>query len=152
MEKTLSKKDTYYKDAEKLFIQDQCTVNEIAEKLNLGEKTVRNWKGEGNWEEGRKQFFKEMQAKQSFHEELYDFSRSLMRTIQEDWDAGEKVDSGRLYTLTRLLPLITKVKDYEDKKVEYIEPEGQDLSKLSFEELEQLEKITRKLENKETEE
>jgi len=31
----------------------------------------------------------------------------------DDWDKGNKVDTGRLYALARLLPLIFKTKDYE---------------------------------------
>lgn len=107
----MSKKALYYAEAENLFVIEQCTINEIASRLNLAEKTVRIWKGEGDWDHRRKQYLRQ---KEAFHEELYGFARTLMKSITEDMANGEKVDSGRLYTLTRLLPMITKVKDYED--------------------------------------
>lgn len=110
----MSKKDTFYNEAEKLFIQGQLTIAEIESRLNVCEKTIRNWKAEGGWDEKKRKY---LQERSSFHEELYSFSRNLMQKIQEDWDAGEKVDAGRLYTLTRILPMITKVKDYEDVKI-----------------------------------
>lgn len=107
----MSKKSLYCEEAERLFVVDQCTVNEIAERLNLAEKTIRNWKAEGDWDHKRKQHLRQ---KEAFHEELYGFARALMKTIRDDIEGGVKVDSGRLYTLGRILPMITKVKDYED--------------------------------------
>jgi len=110
----VSKKDVFYNEAEKLYIQDQFTISEIESRLGVCEKTIRTWKAEGNWDEKKRKY---LQEKSSFHEELYSFSRTLMKKIQEDWEAGERVDAGRLYTLTRILPMITKVKDYEDIKL-----------------------------------
>lgn len=112
----MTKKSLYYDEAERLYVIDQCTINEVADRLKLGEKTVRLWKADGDWDSKRKQHLRQ---KEAFHEELYGFARTLMKAITEDMANGEKVDSGRLYTLGRLLPMITKVKDYEDavKKV-----------------------------------
>jgi len=109
----MSKKDTFYDEAEKLFIQDQFTISEIESRLGVCEKTIRNWKAEGNWDEKKRKY---LQEKSSFHEELFAFSRTLMKKIQEDWEAGEKVDPGRLYTLTRILPMTLNAKKYEDTK------------------------------------
>ena len=107
----LLKRDVYFAEAENLYINEHMTLKDIASKLNVSEKTVRAWKKQGGWETKRKKYLK---SKTSFHEELYDFSRKLMCSIKEDLENGEKVDSGRLYTFARLLPLITKVKEYED--------------------------------------
>ena len=107
----MAKRDIHFPEAERLYVIEQMTINEIASKLRLNEKTVRIWKNMGGWETKRKKYLK---SKLSFHEELYEFSRKLMTSIKDDLEAGEKVDSGRLYTFTRLLPLITKVKEYED--------------------------------------
>lgn len=107
----MAKKAQYFNEAERLYVVEQCTLAEIASRLRLAEKTVRTWKDEGDWETKRLQY---LRSKQSFHEELYEFSRKLMQSIKDDIDAGEKVETGRLYTLTRLLPMLVKVKDYED--------------------------------------
>jgi len=106
----MAKKQLYFNEAERMYVVEQCTIAEIASRLNLGEKTVRLWKEEGDWDTKRKQFLKE---RQSLAEELFVFARKLARSIMDDWDKGEKVDQGRLYALARLLPMILKVKDYE---------------------------------------
>lgn len=107
----MAKKQLYMSEAERLFVVEQKTIAEIVGTLPVAEKTVRLWKQEGGWDAKRAQY---LTSKQSFHEELYEFARALMKNIQADIAAGNKVDTGRLYAMTRLLPLITKVKDYED--------------------------------------
>ncbi|HBE44264.1 MAG TPA: hypothetical protein DDW17_02115 [Deltaproteobacteria bacterium] len=107
----MAKKQLYFNEAERLYVVEQCTLTEIASRLRLAEKTVRLWKDEGDWEGKRMQHLK---SKEAFHEELYEFARKLMKTIKEDMENGERVDPGRMYAFTRLLPLIIKVKDYED--------------------------------------
>ena len=98
-------------DAERFYIVEQMTIEEIAAKLKVNEKTVRNWKCEGNWDAQKQQF---VQSKQMFHEDLYNFARKLMATIEESFEKGEKVDPGRMYAFMKMLPMITKVKEYED--------------------------------------
>ena len=105
------KRDVFFAEAESLYINEYMSLKDIASKLKLNEKTVRAWRKLGNWEAKRNQYLK---SKSSFHEELYAFSRKLMSSIIDDLDKNEKVDSGRLYTFARLLPLITKMKEYED--------------------------------------
>lgn len=106
----MAKKALYFNEAERLYVVEQCTIAEIASRLKLNEKTVRLWKEEGDWERKRAQFLKE---KQLLSEELFVFARKLAHSIMSDWEKGEKVDAGRLYALTRLLPLILKTRDFE---------------------------------------
>lgn len=108
----MAKKQAYFAEAERLFVVEQMTLAEIASRLNVCERTLITWKADGDWENRRKQL---LAQKQSFHEELYGFARKLMKSISEDMDKGEKPDAGRMYTLSRLLPGLTKVKEYEDK-------------------------------------
>ena len=49
-----------------------------------------------------------------FHEELYNFARKLMSSIEYDIANNNKVDPGRMFTFSKILPLITKIKEYED--------------------------------------
>lgn len=51
---TLAKKQLLFADAERLYIIDHCTLGEIASRLRIHEKTVANWKEEGDWENKRK--------------------------------------------------------------------------------------------------
>lgn len=106
----MAKKHLYFNEAERLYVTENMTISEIASRLNLGEKTIRLWKEEGDWEKKRLQYLKE---KQSFAEELFVFARKLAYSIINDWEKGEKVDTGRLYALARIIPLVMKAKDFE---------------------------------------
>jgi hypothetical protein len=117
----MAKKELYGKEAERLYVIDQCTINEIAARLNLGEKTVRLWKAEGDWDAKREQYLANRRA---FHERLYTFGINLLDCIEKDMLAGKLVDANRMYTLTKILPNLIKVKDYEDV-VKQHEAEGE---------------------------
>ena len=110
----MSKKKIYFDEAERLYTIEQFTINEIAIRLNMSEKCIRNWKKEGNWDKKKQSH---LEKKVAFHEELYDFGRDLIRSVKEDMAEGKKVDTGRLYTLGKILPMILKVKNYEDLKL-----------------------------------
>jgi hypothetical protein len=107
----MAKKQLYFVEAERLFVIEQYTVAGIAQKLNLAERTVRLWKDEGKWDAKRIDYLK---SKQAFHEELYDFCRRLMASVRDDMENKVTPNSSQLFTLGKLLPLITKVKEYED--------------------------------------
>lgn len=120
----MNSKKYLFNEAERLFIYEYLTVDELANKLNLNRKTVISWKEQGDWDKKRRDFLK---SKQSFHQELYEFARKLMKDISCDLDAGEKVDPGRMYAFCRMLPMFGKVKEYEDvvaKKEVKEEPKG----------------------------
>ena len=104
----MTKKDIYSADAERMYVVEQYNLERIASELDLNFKTVLAWKQQGNWAEKRLEYIK---GKQMFHEELYYFARKLMQSIQDDIDRNRKTDSGKLYTFTRMLPLITKIKE-----------------------------------------
>lgn len=107
----MSKKDTHYEEAERLYIYENLPPDVIAEKLNISKRTVFYWKASANWNEKKKKY---IQSKTAFHDELYDFSRELMYSIRQDMKEGRKVDQARLFTFGRTVPLITKIKDYEE--------------------------------------
>jgi uncharacterized protein YjcR len=94
-----------------MYVVNQMTIEEIASRSNSNERTVRRWKEEGDWDTKKSQY---ILSKQMFHEELYEFARKLMSGIKDDLDKGEKVDTGRMYAFIRMLPMILKVKEYED--------------------------------------
>lgn len=107
----MGKQNIYNADAERYFVVEQMTIEDIALRIHVSKKTLFKWKKDGNWEAKKEQYLK---SKQMFHEELYNFSRFLMNSIMNDMKEGENVDSSRLYTFTKILPQILKVKEYED--------------------------------------
>lgn len=108
----MSKKHLHFYEAEKMFVYESLTVTEISARLKVSDKTVRTWRDQGNWIEKRNQYLRKDVA---FHEELYEFSKKLMHIISFDIDNGQKTNTGQLYTFSKIISLISKVKDYEDK-------------------------------------
>jgi Fe-S-cluster formation regulator IscX/YfhJ len=107
----LTKKEVLLENAQRLYVIEQMTIDEVAQKVDVNERTIRRWKTEHNWDLRKDQYVK---TKQMFHEELYNFARKLMVSIEYDMDNNEKVDPGRMFAFTKMLPLITKIKEYED--------------------------------------
>jgi len=107
----LPKQDVLLANAERLYILEQMSINAVAESVGVNERTIRRWKSKHNWDTKRSQY---LNTKTMFHEELYNLARKLMTSIEFDLDNGKKIDQGRLFTFTRMLPLITKIKEYED--------------------------------------
>lgn len=119
-----SKREELLPEAERLFIYEYMPATAIARKLNLNRKTVNTWRAEQEWDKKRGAFLK---SKMSFHNEMYEFARKLMSGIISDMEAGEKIDPGRMYTFCKIIPMFTKVKNYEDlvaKKEEKATPKG----------------------------
>ena len=107
----MNNKEYLANEAERLYVISCITADEIASKLNISTKTVCRWKEKFDWERKKLSYTR---SKQCFHEELYEFARKLMKDITADMDAGEKVDPGRMYAFCKVIPMFTKVKDYED--------------------------------------
>lgn len=118
----MTKAHLYNADAERMFVIEQMTFDEIVARLPVSEKTLQRWKSAGNWKEKREQYIK---SRQAFHDELYEFSRYLMRAIKEDLKNGDSIDPSRFYAFTRILPQITRIKEYEDVRSKYEDKEGQ---------------------------
>lgn len=107
----MNSKEYLANEAERLYVYDYNSLDEICAKVKISHKTACRWKEKFGWDGKRKLFLK---SKQCFHEELYEFARKLMKDITADMEAGEKVDPGRMYAFCRVIPMFTKVKDYED--------------------------------------
>lgn len=107
----MTKNEVLLSNAERLYVVDQLTIEEVAQKVGVNERTIRRWKTDHKWDLKKEQY---LSTKTMFHEELYNFARKLMTSIEYDIDNNEKVDPGRMFAFTKMLPLITKIKEYED--------------------------------------
>lgn len=99
--------------ARSLYVREQLTFREISTRIGINERTVRSWRDKDGrtWDTERVAY---LDSKKNFHEELYDFARELMSSIRGDFQAGKTVDAARLHCFGRILPLITKPKDYDE--------------------------------------
>ena len=107
----MNSKKYLLEEAESLYVYDFVLINDLAKQLNLNRKTIMAWRDEYGWEQKRKTY---LRSKQSFHEELFEFARKLMKDISANIGSGVEADSGKMSTLCRILPMLPKVKDYED--------------------------------------
>lgn len=107
----MNKRDVFLENAERLYVVEQMLIEDVAQRVGVSERTIRRWKDEFKWDYKREQY---LNSKQMFHEELFNFARKLMASIELDMDNNEKIDPGRMFAFTKLLPMITKVKSYED--------------------------------------
>ena len=98
-----NKKTEYFAEAERLFIVENYTLEDIANKLPVTTRTLIDWKKEGDWDRKRRELAKQ---KEAFHVELYEFSRILLRKVRTDMEAGKDASSGQLYALTNLLGIV----------------------------------------------
>ena len=98
-------------NAERFYVIERMTEKEVAQQVGVHERTTRRWKKKHNWDVKKDQYF---QTASLFHKEMYNFARKLMISIEYDLDNGNEINSSRMYTFAKILPLITKIKDYED--------------------------------------
>jgi len=106
----LAKEQLYGLEAERLYVIEQCTLAEIAGRLNVSARTLQAWKAKGDWDAKRRAY---LGSRRTFHEELYGFGKDLLSKIRDDMAEGKEIPTGQLYALLRLLPNLIKVKDYE---------------------------------------
>ena len=107
----MAKENIYGPEAERLYVTEQCTLAEIASRLRIAERSVRNWKEKNRWDEKRQAY---INSRRAFHEELYDFGQHLLRKIREDELAGIPVAPHRYHALMSICPNLTKIRDYEE--------------------------------------
>lgn len=106
------KKHVLAETAERFYIEKFMTLENIAKQLNVSERTLCRWKTVDNWENKRLEYIK---SKTTFHEDLYNFGRTLLEAIRADISNGKRVDPSRLHTVTKIMTLLKNVKTYEDK-------------------------------------
>lgn len=106
------KKHLFAETAAKLYTEKLMTLENIAKQLNVNERTLRRWKTADNWDIKRTEYLK---THTTFHEDLYNFGKNLLDSIQKDMANGKKIESSRLYTVTKIMTMLKNVKIYEDK-------------------------------------
>lgn len=111
----MAKKQAYYGDAEKMFVENGATLAGISKKLEVTEKTLREWKKEGEWDRKRSQFLK---IKNSCNVELHKMIGNLAQQVNDQIQGGEKPDPQMLYGINQLAATMLKLKTYEDSMIQ----------------------------------
>lgn len=126
--------------AEEMYLKGAFSFKEIAEQLQLAEKTVRLWADAGGWREKRAAL---LEARRSLDTRLYELANNLMDSIERDYAEGAEVDPRRLDALTRIVDKIQAAHKYAStRKSEEKQAEQSDgLSDEALQKIEQSLKI-----------
>jgi len=106
------KKLTLAQEALTLYAEKFMTLDKIAKQLNVSERTLRRWKKANNWDDKKYRFIKN---KTLFHEDLFKFGQTLLKSIKNDLALGEKIEPARMYTAFKIFNLLKVVKTYEEE-------------------------------------
>lgn len=96
-----------YKQAEKMYVYDKISLEEIGGKLNISRRTLFYWKKKYEWDRKR---FETEQNQENFSNELLDFTRKLMQKISFDIDNKRQTPQSEIYSLMKILKNILQVK------------------------------------------
>lgn len=107
----MAKKALYYDEAERLYVMEHIPFDSIAKQLDVSEKTLRNWAQDGQWQEKRAELERDTGA---LHSKLYKLANTLTDSVQNAIAEGREVPSHQLYTLTRILDKLQKLRQYEE--------------------------------------
>ncbi len=79
------------------------TLENIAKQLNVSERTLRRWKKANNWEDKKYRFIKNQTL---FHEDLFKFGQTLLKSTKNDMAHSEKIEPIRMYTAFKIFNLL----------------------------------------------
>jgi hypothetical protein len=127
----MAKKQAYYAQAEKMYVEEKATLSRIYAVLGVSEKTLREWKKEGDWDHKRIQYLK---LQNSCNVEMHKMVMNLMQKVNDDIAAGITPEAGILYTIKSLTTTLARMKQYEDSIIRQESPAEQG-EKTSVEEI-----------------
>ncbi len=107
----MSIKAEKYPEAERLYVQDRCTFEQISDKLGVSERALRYWAKEGSWQE-RRQNLDESAGK--MHEKLAAVTEAMLDRLLQVLKEGEEPSQSQLYFITRTAPALAKMRSYEE--------------------------------------
>ncbi|MCI1272847.1 MAG: hypothetical protein LKG27_00225 [Clostridiaceae bacterium] len=105
-------KKRHYNEAERLFIYDGLSADEIARNFEISRRTIFYWKKDYNWNKKRSDYLFN-NTRLSF--EINDFTRKLMDKIMADIDNNKQVSQSEIYTVLNLIKRMPEIKNYENE-------------------------------------
>ena len=109
----MKKFDEYGILAEKYFVEEQLTLTEISERLNITSKTLVEWKKQGNWEEKRKTF---LSSQYSCYSALQELLMYLSKDALTKIKSGEVPESASLNFIAKMAEKLPKLKSINEEK------------------------------------
>lgn len=123
--------------AEQYFVEEQLPISAIAKKLHLTDKTLHEWKKNGNWENKRKDY---LTSQCSCNKALYELVRLLTdKAVTDIRQNGTYPDSAALNFIGKMADKLPKIKNFEENEVNEL------INKLSDKESEKNENMKLKI-------
>ena len=98
------------KQAQKLYVQENKTLDEIGMELDLSRRTLFYWKKQYDWD---KRKFEYEHEKDAFSQELLELARKMMRKLNNDLDKNLHTNQSEIYSFMNILKNIPLLKEYE---------------------------------------
>lgn len=109
------KKQSYEILAAQYFIENQMSIAEIARRLSISEKTLHNWKNDGQWVEKRNRFLK---SQYSTNHSLYEFLNLILEKALDDFkNEGIMPDQKTTYFIMNMAGKLPQLKQYESSMI-----------------------------------
>jgi uncharacterized protein YjcR len=107
----MAKKPEYEALAKRYYIESQMPISGIAKRLNITEKTLHDWKKEGNWDAERSSFISGMyQCNSSMYNLVRMLTEDAIRQFQE---TGQAPDASTLNFIAKMSDKLGKMKAFE---------------------------------------
>lgn len=112
----MAKKEQYGMLAEQYYVESNMPISGIAKRLQINEKTLHNWKKEGEWDKKRAAF---LHSKYSCHAALYELVRLLAENaINQYKNEGTLPEAKELYFIKDMAEKLPKMKNFENNLAE----------------------------------
>lgn len=111
----MSKREQYFCLAEKMYVEEQKPVSAIAKALNITNKTLGDWKKDGNWDEKRRKFLGSQYACYSGLYEL--LNKVTAKAIEEFHETGEIPERSTMNFISKMIDKLPKLKNFEVREI-----------------------------------
>ena len=103
------KRDKFFDIAEKMYVEQFITEEEIARRIGVCDRTIRRWKAFGDWGIKRDGFLK---ANTISKDTMYALAKKMLDDFLEDMDNHLSVDPSRINIFINLTNEVIK-KEYK---------------------------------------
>lgn len=107
----MAKKSEYYQIAEQLFVVDRLSVSDIAKRIPVSERTVGDWRRDGQWDD-RRDTMAALQT--STTEKLHKLVDKLIDNTVASIEGGTEPSQSQLYLIGKLTPALIRMQKFEE--------------------------------------
>jgi hypothetical protein len=111
-----------YKEAERLYLKENLSVDKIAVQLDISRRTIFYWKKKYEWDKHLSQKVN----KTDFNLALTNFAQAIMKRISKNIDSKTPTSPAQYYTLMKLMKYIdtnSQTPKSEQNKPKHLTPE-----------------------------